>query len=62
MTSVSGISQVFDRSLVTYTYNAKMKELGVKEETLSKYTAEQSGSIRNGLRTEREKEAEFVFL
>ena len=42
LTSVSGISQVFDRSLVTYTYNAKMKELGVKEETLSKYTAESS--------------------
>ena len=33
---------MFDRSLVTYTYNAKMKELGVKEETLSKYTAESS--------------------
>ena len=42
LTSVPGISEVFDRSLVTYTYNAKMKELAVKEETLSKYTAESS--------------------
>ncbi len=39
LTSVPGISEVFDRGLVTYTYNAKMNELGVKEETLSKYTA-----------------------
>ena len=42
LTSVPGISEVFDRSLVTYTYNAKMKELAVREETLSKYTAESS--------------------
>lgn len=40
LTSVPGISEVFDRSLVTYTYQAKMEELGVQEETLSKYTAE----------------------
>ena len=39
LTSVPGISEVFDRGLVTYTYNAKMNELGVREETLSKYTA-----------------------
>ena len=39
LTSVAGISEVFDRGLVTYTYNAKMNELGVREETLSKYTA-----------------------
>lgn len=39
LTSVPGISEIFDRGLVTYTYNAKMNELGVKEETLSKYTA-----------------------
>lgn len=39
LTSVPGISEVFDRGLVTYTYNAKMNELGVKEETLAKYTA-----------------------
>ena len=39
LTNVPGISAVFDRGLVTYTYNAKMNELGVKEETLAKYTA-----------------------
>ena len=39
LTNVPGISEVFDRGLVTYTYNAKMSELGVKEETLRKYTA-----------------------
>ena len=37
--SFPGISEVFDRSLVTYSYNAKMNELGVKFETLEKYTA-----------------------
>ncbi|MBR2546908.1 MAG: competence/damage-inducible protein A [Eubacterium sp.] len=39
LTNVPGISSVFDRGLVTYTYNAKMNELGVREETLAKYTA-----------------------
>ncbi len=39
LTNVPGISEVFDRGLVTYTYNAKMDELGVREETLAKYTA-----------------------
>ena len=39
LTNVPGISAVFDRGLVTYTYNAKMNELGVKKETLAKYTA-----------------------
>lgn len=39
LTSIPGISEVFDRSLVTYTYNAKMEELGVKRETLANYTA-----------------------
>lgn len=42
LTEVPGISKVFDRGLVTYTYGAKMEELGVKEETLSAYTAESS--------------------
>lgn len=39
MTEVPGISAVFDRGLVTYTEEAKMAELGVKRETLDKYTA-----------------------
>ncbi|MCI8647481.1 MAG: competence/damage-inducible protein A [Firmicutes bacterium] len=34
VTSVSGISKIFDRSLVTYSNEAKMQELGVREETL----------------------------
>ncbi|MEG0918455.1 MAG: competence/damage-inducible protein A [Anaerovoracaceae bacterium] len=32
-----GISEVFDRGIVTYSNNAKIKELGVPEEVLSKY-------------------------
>lgn len=40
LTDFPGISKIFDRGLVTYTYGAKMDELGVKEETLSAYTAE----------------------
>lgn len=39
MTDIPGISQVFDRSLVTYSNQAKMDELGVKAETLEKYGA-----------------------
>lgn len=39
MTDISGISQVFDRSLVTYSNQAKMDELGVKAETLDQYGA-----------------------
>lgn len=42
LTDLPGISKVFDRGLVTYTYGAKMEELGVKEETLTAYTAESS--------------------
>ncbi len=39
ITDVPGASSVFDRSLVTYSNNAKMTELGVKKKTLEKYTA-----------------------
>jgi len=39
MTDVPGISAVFDRSLVTYSNEAKMQELGVREETLEQYGA-----------------------
>lgn len=39
LTSVSGISKVFDRSIVTYSNKAKMEELGVKELTLEKFGA-----------------------
>lgn len=39
LTEVSGISAVFDRSLVTYSNEAKMQELGVRAETLDRYGA-----------------------
>lgn len=39
MTGISGISQVFDRALVTYSNEAKMQELGVKAETLEAHGA-----------------------
>lgn len=39
LTDVPGISAVFDRSLVTYSNQAKMDELDVKAETLEKYGA-----------------------
>lgn len=39
VTDIPGISQCFERSLVTYSNRAKMEELGVKEETLEKYGA-----------------------
>lgn len=34
LTGISGISKIFDRSLVTYSNEAKMQELEVREETL----------------------------
>ncbi|MBO4235755.1 MAG: CinA family protein [Firmicutes bacterium] len=40
LVNVPGISEVFDRGLVTYSNKAKMEELGVKKETLDKFTAE----------------------
>jgi len=39
LTDIPGISQVFDRGIVTYTNRAKMEELGVKGETLETYDA-----------------------
>ncbi len=39
LTGISGISDVFDRSIVTYSNKAKIEELGVKSETLEKYGA-----------------------
>ena len=39
MTDIPGISAVFDRSLVTYSNQAKVDELGVNPETLEQYGA-----------------------
>ncbi|MDD5922752.1 MAG: competence/damage-inducible protein A [Eubacteriales bacterium] len=39
LTTVPGISEVFERGIVTYTERAKMEELGVFPETLKKETA-----------------------
>ena len=39
MTDVPGISAVFDSSLVTYSNEAKMRELGVRQETLTDFGA-----------------------
>ena len=36
---IAGASECFDRGLVTYSNEAKVQELGVKEETLEKYGA-----------------------
>lgn len=39
LTEISGISKVFDRSFVTYSWDAKEQVLGVKRETLENYSA-----------------------
>ncbi len=39
LTDIPGISEVFERGIVTYSNRAKMEELGVKAETLEKYGA-----------------------
>lgn len=49
---IPGVSQVFDRSIVTYSNNAKMEELGVNSNTLEKYGAvseETAIEMANGL-------------
>ncbi|MGN0658745.1 MAG: competence/damage-inducible protein A [Emergencia sp.] len=46
LTGVAGISAVFSRSLVTYTWQAKMDELGVRKETLETFSAESSQIAR----------------
>lgn len=46
LTGVAGISAVFNRSLVTYTWQAKMDELGVRKETLETFSAESSQIAR----------------
>ena len=38
-TKIPGVSQVFDRGIVTYSNRAKVEELNVKEDTLRKYGA-----------------------
>ncbi|MGF6375512.1 nicotinamide-nucleotide amidase [Clostridiales Family XIII bacterium PM5-7] len=42
LTRVPGVSKVFNRSLVTYTPEAKIQELGVAQDTLNQFTAESS--------------------
>jgi len=39
LTEIPGISEVFDRAIVTYSNTAKMEELGVRKETLEAYGA-----------------------
>lgn len=39
LTDITGISEVFERGIVTYSNRAKMEELGVKAETLDKFGA-----------------------
>ena len=39
ITDIPGISQVFERGIVTYSNRAKMDELGVKADTLEKFGA-----------------------
>ncbi|MCI6153365.1 MAG: competence/damage-inducible protein A [Fusobacterium perfoetens] len=53
--SVSGASEVFKEGLVTYSNEAKMEKLGVKEETLKKYGAvseETALEMVKGLKTD----------
>lgn len=39
LTKISGASKVFDRGIITYSNNAKMEELNVKQETLNTHGA-----------------------
>ncbi len=46
LAGISGISAVFDRSVVTYSWDAKKEELGVSQETLDLYTAESAETAK----------------
>ncbi len=53
---IPGVSQVFDRSIVTYSNNAKMEEVGVNPRTLENYGAvskETAMEMANGLLTRK---------
>ncbi|MCX7711062.1 MAG: competence/damage-inducible protein A [Clostridia bacterium] len=59
LTNIAGISQVFNRSVVSYSNQAKMENLGVKKETLEKFGAvsketavEMAAGIRNAADTD----------
>ena len=55
LVSVSGASEVFEEGLVTYSNEAKMKRLGVTQETLEKYGAVSEETVEEmlkGLETE----------
>lgn len=39
ITQVAGASEIFDESIITYSNDAKMRELGVKKETLEAFGA-----------------------
>ena len=54
LTSVSGISAVFDRGIVTYSNQAKIEELGVRKDTLDRcgaVSAETAEEMARGIRT-----------
>ena len=46
ITSVPGSSEYFQGSIVPYSYDIKMSQLGVKEETLNQYGAVSEQTIR----------------
>ncbi|HEX2944555.1 MAG TPA: competence/damage-inducible protein A [Clostridia bacterium] len=59
LTEIPGISEVFDRTIVTYSNRSKVEELGVRQETLDKYgavseetAAEMAAGVRRAANTE----------
>ncbi len=59
LTDVPGISAVFDRSIVTYSNDAKVRELGVSPGTLAKYGAvsgEAAAEMANGIKENAQSE------
>ncbi|MFP4174900.1 MAG: CinA family protein [Halobacteriales archaeon] len=55
VTDVPGASDFFDRSVVTYTYESKMQELGVSREALDKHGAVSAPVARQMARGVRDK-------
>jgi nicotinamide-nucleotide amidase len=49
LVGLSGVSKIFDESMVTYSNISKMKRLGVKSETLEKYGAVSEECVREML-------------
>ena len=64
VTEMPGVSAIFDRSIVTYSNDAKIQELGVKPETLQTWgavSAQVAEEMAEGLTSQRQRSVSFGY-